>query len=169
VPIRPTWPVWSAPPAVRRPTRSIDDVLADARSRLVRVTAGQARQAHSARGAVLVDIRPAAQRAAEGELPEAVVIERNVLEWRFDPTCDARLSYAAYDLEVIVVCQEGYTSSLAAAALQEFGIWRATDLIGGYAAWRDAGFARADQSAGFARVQSNQAETPITAKSPASR
>ncbi|HYI54448.1 MAG TPA: rhodanese-like domain-containing protein [Microlunatus sp.] len=169
VPIRPTWPVWSAPPAVRRPTRSIDDVLADARSRLVRVTAGQARQAHSARGAVLVDIRPAAQRAAEGELPEAVVIERNVLEWRFDPTCDARLSYAAYDLEVIVVCQEGYTSSLAAAALQELGIWRATDLIGGYAAWRDAGFARADQSAGFARVQSNQAETPITAKSPASR
>ena len=91
---------------------------------------------------MLVDIRPAAQRAAEGELPEAVVIERNVLEWRFDPTCEARLSYAAYDLEVIVVCQEGYTSSLAAAALQELGIWRATDLIGGYAAWRRAGFAR---------------------------
>ena len=117
-------------------------MLSDARSRLVRLTAGQARQAYSERGAVLVDIRPAAQRAAEGELPEAVVIERNVLEWRFDPTCDARLSYAAYDLEVIVVCQEGYTSSLAAAALQELGIWRATDLIGGYAAWRGAGFAR---------------------------
>ena len=64
------------------------------------------------------------------------MIERNVLEWRFDPTCEARLPYAAYDLEVIVVCQEGYTSSLAAAALQELGIWRATDLIGGYAAWR---------------------------------
>jgi rhodanese-related sulfurtransferase len=108
----------------------------------VRLTAGQARQAHGDRGAVLVDIRPAAQRAAEGELPEAVVIERNVLEWRFDPSCEARLSYAAYDLEVIVVCQEGYTSSLAAAALQELGIWRATDLIGGYAAWRRAGFGR---------------------------
>jgi rhodanese-related sulfurtransferase len=142
VPVRPAWPVWSTPPATRRPTRSIDEVLADARSRLARVTAGQARQAHTERGAVLVDIRPAAQRAGEGELPEAVVIERNVLEWRFDPASDARLSYAAYDLEVIVVCQEGYTSSLAAAALQELGLWRATDLIGGYAAWRDAGFAR---------------------------
>ncbi len=142
VPVRPAWPVWSTPPAVRRPTRSIDEVLSEARSRLVRLTAGQARQAYSERGAVLVDIRPAAQRTAEGELPEAVVIERNVLEWRFDPTCDARLSYAAYDLEVIVVCQEGYTSSLAAAALQELGLWRATDLIGGYAAWRRAGFGR---------------------------
>ena len=122
---------------------------------------------------MLVDIRPAAQRAAEGELPEAVVIERNVLEWRFDPGSDARLSYAAYDLEVIVVCQEGYTSSLAAAALQELGIWRATDLIGGYAAWREAGFARSDQrsdqSLGFARDHSNQAETPITTNRPASR
>ena len=142
VPLRPTWPVWSTPPAPRRPTRSIDGVLSEARSRLLRLTAGQARQAYAERGAVLVDIRPAAQRATEGELPEAVVIERNVLEWRFDPTCAARLSYAAYDLEVVVVCQEGYTSSLAAAALQELGIWRATDLIGGYAAWRSAGFAR---------------------------
>ena len=122
VTLRPTWPVWSTPPAPRRATRSIDDVLSDARSRLVRLTAGQAWQAYSERGAVLVDIRPAAQRAAEGELPEAVVIERNVLEWRFDPTCEARLSYAAYDLEVVVVCQEGYTSSLAAAALQELGL-----------------------------------------------
>ena len=92
MPVRPAWPVWSTPPAARRPTRSIDEVLSDARSRLVRLTAGQARQAYRERGAVLVDIRPAAQRAAEGELPEAVVIERNVLEWRFDPTCEARLS-----------------------------------------------------------------------------
>ena len=91
VPLRPAWPVWSTPPALRRPTRSIDEVLSEARSRLVRLTAGQARQAYSERGAVLVDIRPAAQRAAEGELPEAVVIERNVLEWRFDPSCEARL------------------------------------------------------------------------------
>lgn len=84
---------------------------------------------------MLVDIRPAAQRAVEGRLDEAVVIERNVLEWRFDPTCEARLPYATYDLQVIIVCQQGYTSSLAAAALQELGVWRATDVIGGYAAW----------------------------------
>ncbi|GAA3717962.1 rhodanese-like domain-containing protein [Microlunatus aurantiacus] len=138
MPVRPAWPIWSDPPASRRPARSIDDVLAEARSRLVRLTVGQARRASTEHGAVLVDIRPAAQRVAEGELAEAVVIERNVLEWRFDPASDARLPYAAYDLEVIVVCQEGYTSSLAAAALQELGIWRATDLIGGYAAWRAA-------------------------------
>lgn len=139
VPWRPVWPVWPTPPEPPgRETRTIDEVLADARSRLVRVTPGQARRAYAEQGAVLVDIRPAAQRAAEGELGEAVVIERNVLEWRFDPTCEARLPYASYDLPVIVVCQEGYTSSLAAAALQELGVWRATDLIGGYAAWRTA-------------------------------
>ena len=82
-----------------------------------------------------MDIRPAAQRAEHGELPEALVIERNVLEWRFDPTSEAALPIARYDLQVIVLCQEGYTSSLAAAALQDLGIWRATDVIGGYAAW----------------------------------
>jgi rhodanese-related sulfurtransferase len=88
------------------------------------------------RGAVIVDIRPAAQREANGELPFAVVIERNVLEWRLDPASDASLPIASHDLEVIVLCQEGYTSSLAAAALQDLGIHRATDVIGGYAAWR---------------------------------
>jgi len=85
----------------------------------------------------VVDIRPDAQRAAEGEWPGSLIIERNVLEWRFDPACDARLPVAAYDLEVIVLCQEGYTSSLAAAALQDLGIHRATDVIGGFAAWRE--------------------------------
>ena len=87
---------------------------------------------------MVVDIRPAAQRAAEGGLPGALVVERNVLEWRFDPASDARLPIAGYDLQVIVLCQEGYTSSLAAAALQELGLGRATDVIGGWAAWRDA-------------------------------
>ncbi len=72
----------------------------------------------------------------KGELPGALVIERNVLEWRLDPASDARLPIADYDLEVIVLCQEGYTSSLAAGALQDLGIHRATDVIGGYAAWR---------------------------------
>ncbi len=83
----------------------------------------------------MVDIRPAAQRAEAGDLPGALVVERNVLEWRFDPTSDAALPVADYDVQVIVLCQEGYTSSLAAAALQDLGIWRATDVIGGYAAW----------------------------------
>jgi rhodanese-related sulfurtransferase len=66
-----------------------------------------------------------------------MVIKRNVLEWRFDPACDTRLPIADYDLEVIVICQEGYASSLAAASLQDLGIHRATDVIGGYAAWRE--------------------------------
>ena len=88
-------------------------------------------------GAILVDIRPTAQREAEGVLARALIIERNVLEWRFDPSSDARLPTAGYDLQVIVMCQEGYTSSLAAASLHDLGIHRATDVIGGYAAWRD--------------------------------
>jgi rhodanese-related sulfurtransferase len=69
-------------------------------------------------------------------LPGALVIERNVLEWRFDATSDARLPIADYELQVIVLCQGGYASSLAAASLQDLGIHRATDVIGGYAAWR---------------------------------
>lgn len=115
--------------------RTIDEILAEARARLTRVTPAEADAARE-RGAVIVDIRPAAQREAEGELPFAVVIERNVLEWRFDPASDASLPIASHDLEAIVLCQEGYTSSLAAAALQDLGIHRATDVIGGYAAWR---------------------------------
>ena len=128
------------PPLTTTRTRrkTIQDVLDSARGSLVRLTPAQAQNAWGA-GAVVVDIRPAAQRAVEGELPGALVIERNVLEWRFDPTSDARLPIAAYDLQVIVLCQEGYTSSLAAASLQDLGIERATDVIGGYAAWRDAG------------------------------
>jgi len=114
---------------------TIDNLLAEARGRLARLTPAQARGAWVA-GAVVVDIRPESQRAAQGELPGALVIERNVLEWRFDPLSDAALPMADYDLQVIVVCQEGYTSSLAAAALQDLGLHRATDVIGGYAAWR---------------------------------
>jgi rhodanese-related sulfurtransferase len=121
---------------VSRPRpRTIDEILAEARARLARVTPAEADAARE-RGAVIVDIRPAAQREANGELPFAVVIERNVLEWRLDPASDASLPIASHDLEVIVFCQEGYTSSLAAAALQDLGIHRATDVIGGYAAWR---------------------------------
>ena len=115
--------------------RTIDDVLADARSRLRRLTPEEAEAARSS-GAFVVDIRPAAQREDEGELPFATPIERNVLEWRLDPASDASLPIASHDLQVVVLCQEGYTSSLAATALQELGIHRATDVIGGYAAWR---------------------------------
>jgi rhodanese-related sulfurtransferase len=84
----------------------------------------------------VVDIRPEAQRASEGQLPGSLIIERNVLEWRFDPTSDARLPLADYELQVILICQEGYASSLAAASLQDLGLHRASDVIGGYAAWR---------------------------------
>ncbi|HRD12969.1 MAG TPA: rhodanese-like domain-containing protein, partial [Mycobacterium sp.] len=90
--------------------------------------------------AILVDIRPAAQRAAEGEVPAALVIERNVLEWRCDPTSDARLPQAVDDdVEWVLLCSQGYTSSLAAAALVDLGLHRATDVIGGYQALSDAG------------------------------
>lgn len=110
----------------------IDDVLAAARARLHRLEAGEVPAALD-RGAVLVDIRPAAQRAAEGEVPGALLIERNVLEWRADPTSDARLPQAIDDdVEWVILCSEGYTSSLAAAALQDLGLHRATDVVGGY-------------------------------------
>lgn len=119
--------------------RSIDDVLAEARSRLRRLAPVEAWEAVR-QGALLVDIRPAAQRAAEGSVPWALVIERNVLEWRLDPASDARIPQAlGYDVQPVVLCSEGYTSSLAAAALQELGLHRATDVVGGFQAWRRAG------------------------------
>jgi rhodanese-related sulfurtransferase len=119
--------------------KSVDELLADARSRLSRVTPEQA-FAESRAGAVLIDIRPAGQRAADGEIPGSVVIERNHLEWRLDPASRARLPWATgYELRPIVFCQEGYTSSLAAAALQDLGLARATDVVGGFRDWREAG------------------------------
>ncbi|NJP34586.1 rhodanese-like domain-containing protein [Micromonospora thermarum] len=133
-----THPSTACPPP---PTgsRGIDEILADARGRLRRLDPEDAHVAHR-QGALLVDIRPAAQRAAHGTVPGAIAVERNVLEWRFDPRCPARLPQAgSYDLPVVVLCQEGYTSSLAAAALQDLGLHRATDVVGGFAAWRIAG------------------------------
>ena len=119
--------------------RSVDELLAEARSRLERVGPLEA-ATRVADGAVLVDIRPAAQRAAEGGAPGALVVERNVLEWRFDPASDARLPEATgYDVDVVVLCSEGYTSSLAADALRSLGLHRATDVIGGFLAWRAVG------------------------------
>ena len=115
----------------------IDRVLDDARAKLSRLPAAEV-PAALARGAVLVDIRPAAQRAAEGEIAAALIIERNVLEWRCDPTSDARIPQAVGDeVEWVVLCSEGYTSSLAAASLRDLGLHRATDVIGGYHALKE--------------------------------
>ena len=117
----------------------IDAVLESAREKLTRIAADDV-PAALARGALLVDIRPAAQRASEGDVAGALVIERNVLEWRCDPTSEARLPQAVDDdVEWVVLCSEGYTSSLAAASLVELGLHRATDVIGGYHAMKSAG------------------------------
>jgi rhodanese-related sulfurtransferase len=132
--------VTAAPHATRPPGAwSIDELLAAARGRIARVTPGEA-AARMAAGGVLVDIRPAAQRAGEGQVPGSLIVERNVLEWRFDPASEARLPQATgYDVEVIVLCSEGYTSSLAADALRSLGLHRATDVVGGFLAWAAAG------------------------------
>ncbi|RKR92514.1 rhodanese-related sulfurtransferase [Micromonospora pisi] len=120
-------------------SRGIDEILDSARLRLRRLDPEAGHLAYR-EGALLVDIRPAAQRAATGSIPGALVIERNVLEWRLDPRSAARLPVAErYDLPVVIFCQEGYTSSLAAAALQDLGLYLATDIVGGFAAWRLAG------------------------------
>jgi rhodanese-related sulfurtransferase len=120
-------------------TSRIDEVLAAARGRLRRLPARQVPDVLR-RGAVLVDIRPQAQRERDGGVPAALVIERNVLEWRCDPTSEARLPHAVDDdVEWVVLCSEGYTSSLAAAALQDLGLHRATDVAGGYRALCETG------------------------------
>jgi rhodanese-related sulfurtransferase len=114
--------------------RTIDEILSEARARLDRITAA-ALAGEMAGGAVLVDIRPLEQRQRDGELPGALVIDRNVLEWRLDPASPNAIPQAGYDRRVIIVCNEGFSSSLAAATLQDIGVMRATDLIGGFQAW----------------------------------
>ena len=85
---------------------------------------------------MIVDIRPVEQRARDGALPGAIVIDRNVLEWRLDPSCEHHITeVAGYDTRIVIVCNEGYSSSLAAALLHDIGLNHATDLIGGYQAW----------------------------------
>jgi rhodanese-related sulfurtransferase len=118
---------------------TVDDLLEAARARIDRVTPEAAVEAIGY-GALLVDTRPLQQRQQEGEIPGALLIERNVLEWRLDPASSARVPQATdHDVVVILVCSEGYSSSLAAASLQDLGLRNATDLIGGFQAWRDAG------------------------------
>jgi rhodanese-related sulfurtransferase len=127
-------------PAYRAGALSIEQILSAARSRLRRLSPNEACEAVAKTEALLVDIRPEGQRAIEGSIPGALVVERNVLEWRFDPTSISRLPIATdHDLQVIVFCSEGYTSSLASAALQDLGLWRATDVVGGFHAWRGTG------------------------------
>ena len=118
----------------------IDVVLRSARRRYRRLPATEVPDALR-RGAVLVDIRPQAQRFREGEVPGALVIERNVLEWRCDPASghdDPRLS-GDLQQRIVLVCNEGYASSLAAATLQDLGFVNATDLVGGFQAYASAG------------------------------
>ena len=118
---------------------TVDELLAVARAKLRRVSAVEAAAA-ARQGALLVDTRPVEQRRRDGEIPGALVIDRNVLEWRLDPASDARIPEATdHERLVIVVCNEGYASSLAAATLQDLGLVNATDLVGGFQAWREAG------------------------------
>jgi rhodanese-related sulfurtransferase len=133
-------------PAPLRSASGVDDLLARARERLERLGPTEAAAAVEG-GARMVDIRPGWQRLQEGTVPGALVIERNHLEWRLDPTSDARVAEATdHDQEWVVICSEGYTSSLAAAALQELGLHRATDVVGGFRAWAAVGLPTAPGS-----------------------
>jgi rhodanese-related sulfurtransferase len=118
---------------------ALDEYLAAARSTFVRLEPVNA-YAAAQRGAFLVDIRPVFQRQRDGEVPGAIIVERNHLEWRLHPDSAARIPEAtSADVEWIVLCDEGYASSLAAAGLQALGLHRATDVVGGLQAWRAAG------------------------------
>ncbi len=132
--------VVSTGPTVAGVTSRIDELVAAARRRIQRVEP-QAAYRLQQDGALLVDTRPVEQRLRFGEIPGALVIDRNVLEWRLDPTSDHRHPVVAegYPFAIVVVCQEGYSSSLAAATLVELGVPAVHDLAGGFAAWAAAG------------------------------
>jgi rhodanese-related sulfurtransferase len=116
---------------------AIDDVLTEARASLDRVAPSE--DLLNDPDTLIVDIRPQHNRAAEGEIPGSVVIERIVLEWRLDPGGDHRIDGFTADTRVVVMCNESYSSSLAARDLHRIGLPNATDLIGGFRAWRAAG------------------------------
>ena len=119
---------------------TVDELLERARARLDRVTPEEAAAAARDEGALIVDIRSESQIEADGTVPEAVRVARNVLEWRLDPASEHRdPELASYERRVILMCDAGYASSLAAATLKDLGIERATDMIGGFKAWREAG------------------------------
>ena len=122
-----------------RDRKTVDEMLAEARARLRRLGPHEASAAVDD-GAVIIDIRPGSRRVTDGAVPGALCFEHTVLQWRCDPSCDARDErVGGLDRQLIVMCNEGYSSSLAAASLQELGFTRATDLDGGFLAWRAAG------------------------------
>jgi rhodanese-related sulfurtransferase len=125
----------------------VDEVLAASRHGVQRLTAHQTAEA-VARGALLVDTRTDVQRQRQGNLPDAIVIDRTVLEWRLDPTGPWRIpEVTGPDVEVVVICRQGYSSSLAAASLRAVGLRRATDMIGGVEAWLAAGLPLSEKPA----------------------
>ena len=125
----------------------VDALLEQARAGVRRLTPHQAVDAVRA-GALLVDTRTERQRREQGELPGAIVIDRSVLEWRLDPASTWRIPEATgYDMVVVLVCRQGYSSSLAVASLRALGLHRATDVIGGVEAWREAGLPMSDRPA----------------------
>lgn len=119
--------------------RPIEELLEAVRRRIERVQPAEV-PARMAVGALLVDTRPVEQRARDGEVPGAVVVDRNVLEWRLDPASPWRIpQVTGYDLEVIVLCNQGYSSSLVADTLRALGLRRAVDVVGGFEAWAAQG------------------------------
>jgi rhodanese-related sulfurtransferase len=122
-----------------RQARTIDELLERVRARIDRVEPAEAARRLAA-GALLVDTRPVEQRDRDGEVPGAVVVDRNVLEWRLDPASPYRIpEVTGYDLDVVVLCNQGYSSSLVADTLRSLGLHRAVDVIGGFEAWAAAG------------------------------
>lgn len=121
---------------------TVDTMLADARSRIRRYSPEEAAAAMR-RGALLVDLRPVEFRWRNGEVPGAIHVSRHVLEWRLDPTSEHRLKElpaGSFDQEIVLMCNEGYTSSLAAYQLErDLGLTAVADVTGGFAAWRAAG------------------------------
>jgi rhodanese-related sulfurtransferase len=128
------------PPTDQDTSTTVEQLLAEARSRLHRLTPEQALTAIREHGARLIDIRSESQRAADGVIPGADFVARNVLEWRLDPACEHRdPRLAGGDAPLMLLCDEGYQSSLAAATVQRLAQRPVTDVIGGFQAWRAAG------------------------------
>jgi rhodanese-related sulfurtransferase len=126
-------------PPVPSGARTIDQLLTAVRARIERIHPADV-PARTAAGALLVDTRPWEQRHRDGEVPGAVVVDRNVLEWRLDPASPDRLpQVTGYDLDVVVLCNQGYSSSLVADTLRALGLTRTVDVIGGFEAWMAAG------------------------------
>jgi rhodanese-related sulfurtransferase len=147
---------------------TVDDLLERARAGLSRVSPQDASAAMRSGDAVVIDIRADSQIAADGTVPGAVRIARNVLEWRLDPACEYRaVDGPGLEEQVIVMCDAGYQSSLAAATLQELGFTRATDLVGGFQAWREAGLPVVAGSGGAQVTPGGSDPDPRAARPPA--